>query len=177
MMNMFLEHANQEISHPNIWISLRAGLESIRHNLEIKPLRGKQGQSWVDNLQFRIVCDLLRQELMQCKPCRREIAGLKFPNNTTLTLLISGSIRITPLPSPSELSQQTSQGQSTSAEDAYDASSFPTNSRSPDESSSQYLPPPLSYLRGSASAPEVERKPSNSARFLVSTSPCCVASA
>ena len=41
MVKMLLEHSDQEVSHPNIRISLRAGLESIRHNLTGLSPRGR----------------------------------------------------------------------------------------------------------------------------------------
>ena len=69
MVQMLLEHADQEVAHSNIRTPFGVGLETIRRNLKVKPLRGKHGQPWMDDLQLRVVCGVLRQKAMR-RPSR-----------------------------------------------------------------------------------------------------------
>ena len=60
MMQMLFEHADDEVTQANVWGLQGFDLKTVGRNIQAKPVGGKRGHLWVDNLQLGIGLDTRR---------------------------------------------------------------------------------------------------------------------
>ena len=105
-MQVLGEGAQYQIADPDVGGLDRLGRESIRHDIEVKPLGTEGSGLGVSDFQIGDLRGAFRQESVQLEPSGVKMAGLKRPTNTMLVPLISGTISISKGPRGARVCQR-----------------------------------------------------------------------